>query len=340
MTGTCSRCGRDRTLARRDLCRSCYLTLWRNHTLPPAPPIPEQPVDCPHAGKHQHGTSTMYDIDRCRCAPCRAANSRRKKNGIASAQAGRKAMVDASRVRAHVKRLRVAGMSRPQIAALAGVSATTVTSIVNGHRQVITRPVAARLLTIEASDPVTRVLVDPTGTQRRLQGLVRAGYSLSSLGAQLGWTTSNVSRVATTQTHVFASTRAAVAHLCDVLATVPPPAQTVAQRGAVTRAQRYAQARHWAPLTAWDDDTIDDPDAKPAIDSQRRLSIREQVLELLEIGVSVTEIPARVGKPNLSRVMSGVRDPELRAVLLRRGIAAGLIDPSTVAAARRRSAAA
>jgi len=41
------------------------------------------------------------------------------------------------------------------------------------------------------------------------------------------------------------------------------PADHGASPGGITRARRYAAERRWAPPQAWDDDTIDNPDAFP-----------------------------------------------------------------------------
>ena len=70
---------------------------------------------------------------------------------------------------------------------------------------------------------------------------------------------------------------------------------------------------------AWDDDTIDDPDATPqGVDFIRPLSIHMQVVELLEIGCSVTELPSRVGASSLNAVIGAIRDPQMKAELRRR----------------------
>ncbi|MCQ9186232.1 hypothetical protein KMT30_45815, partial [Streptomyces sp. IBSBF 2953] len=41
------------------------------------------------------------------------------------------------------------------------------------------------------------------------------------------------------------------------------PAEHGASQGGITRARRHALAHGWAPVGAWDDDTIDDPGAHP-----------------------------------------------------------------------------
>ena len=34
-----------------------------------------QVVDCPHGGRHKHGTRLGYDSDKCRCIPCTNAKT-------------------------------------------------------------------------------------------------------------------------------------------------------------------------------------------------------------------------------------------------------------------------
>lgn len=146
------------------------------------------------------------------------------------------------------------------------------------------------------------------GTVRRLQAL---GWC--------GWTRADIARV--TGVHltyegrlVTDATAAAVARAYDLLSIMQPP-DTFDN----TQARRAARRLGWAPPLAWDEIAIDDPDAAPeGMNALRRLSIHEQVVELLAIGCSVTEIPSRVGARNLNAVIAAIRDPQLKAELRRR----------------------
>lgn len=61
----------------RGLCRRCYMLL--NHAggldaYPPTRPR-RQRRDCPHGGRHTHGSIAAYTRDRCGCPACRAAKA-------------------------------------------------------------------------------------------------------------------------------------------------------------------------------------------------------------------------------------------------------------------------
>lgn len=144
------------------------------------------------------------------------------------------------------------------------------------------------------------------GTVRRLQAL---GWC--------GWTRADIARVAGVQLtysgqHVTDATAEAVARAYDLLWDVQPP-DTFDN----TQARRAARRLGWAPPLAWDD--IDDPDATPqGVAAIRPLSIHKQVVELLEIGCSVTELPSRVGSRDLNAIIDAIRDPQLKVELRRR----------------------
>ena len=144
------------------------------------------------------------------------------------------------------------------------------------------------------------------GTVRRLQAL---GWC--------GWTRADIARVSGIQLtysgqHVTDATAEAVARAYGLLWHVTPP-DTFEH----VQTRRAARRLGWAPPLAWDD--IDDPEETPqGVDVVRRLSIHEQVVELLEIGCSVTELPSRIGARNLNAVIGAIRDPQLKAELRRR----------------------
>lgn len=136
-------------------------------------------------------------------------------------------------------------------------------------------------------------LVDPTGTRRRLRALHAIGWDWEALGERLGtsrttvWSWGARSLVTiTTDTTV----RRLYAELSDM------PRATYGAR----RARLHAQKLGWAPPIAWDDDTIDDPDAQPApltdqrTKAQRSADRLADVVELLDAGESPAMIAARL----------------------------------------------
>lgn len=96
--------------------------------------------------------------------------------------------------------------------------------------------------------------IDATGTRRRLHALMRLGWPADLLAARFGVSGPAVRAWARNE-RVRRSTAAKVADLYDRLCwTVGPSTKTRAR----------AVAAGWPPPLAWDDDTIDDPAARPS----------------------------------------------------------------------------
>jgi hypothetical protein len=99
-------------------------------------------------------------------------------------------------------------------------------------------------------------LIDPTGTIRRIHALHCLGYSAKQIGAMAGkgdeWT-----RHMTRSTVITTTNAALVADIYERLSMTP------ATHKLADRIRRESAAKGWAPPLAWDDDTIDDPTARP-----------------------------------------------------------------------------
>lgn len=169
------------------------------------------------------------------------------------------------------------------------------------------------------------------GAVRRLQALVAIGYPIADLARALQLPLS-LTYAALESTTVPDAVQTRAQTLYDLLSMrLPDP-----NLPEVQAAKHYASTYGWAPPLAWDDDTIDDPDATPSgVRPARPLSVRGRVLDLLEDGVPVAELPHRIGWP-LTRIISAIRDPQLREDLRAKGHAAGVLKNTT----RRRTAAA
>lgn len=127
------------------------------------------------------------------------------------------------------------------------------------------------------------------GPRRRIQGLIWAGWTGRQLAAMSGLTEQAISRLALgVSTTVAPATARAVEDLYDRAWQGPRRPSTASRRRAVTAG--------WAPPLAWDDDTIDDPDASPA--GARRPGERRDLHayeDLLDIGCTADEIAAHLG---------------------------------------------
>ena len=102
------------------------------------------------------------------------------------------------------------------------------------------------------------LLIDGTGTVRRVRALGAIGHSQADIGAELGLTSERISQIARSHhRNVFKRTADDIADLYKRWCMVVP--QT--KKAIYVRA--YAAKKRWAPPLAWDDETIDDPKARP-----------------------------------------------------------------------------
>ncbi len=124
---------------------------------------------------------------------------------------------------------------------------------------------------------------DSIGTARRLQALMAIGYSQGQLSREVGIHQSYISKLMrNSRGRVNADTHNRVVAVYDRLSMTPGPCQ---------QARNKAHRRGWAPPLAWDEDTIDQPDAQPArAHRQRWVPWDERYYELRELGYSDLEI--------------------------------------------------
>ncbi|MFR0351822.1 hypothetical protein [Streptomyces sediminimaris] len=217
-----------------------------------------------------HGYA-RYRLDGCRCYVCGYAVSRYNENRDKAIIAGTwQPWVDAEPVRVHIRHLQSCSMGLRAIATAANVDRKRLQSILNGRPERGTGPqeklrpaLAAAVLAVEPTldNLGGAVIVSAVGTVRRLQALVAAGWSQERLAAELGMTSTNCSRLINADT-VIVRTARRVRDLYDRLWNADP-----AEHGArlVDIGRTKARAAHagWAPVGAWDEDTIDDPAALP-----------------------------------------------------------------------------
>lgn len=244
--------------------------------------------ECPQA-KHVHGTYLAYVRDGCRGHACRAANTARESTRNRLKAYGRyDGLVDAEPVRAHIRLLSDHGVGLKQITRLTGVSGGVLSKLLYGQplpdgtrrppSRRCTPRVRDRILAVPTDALADGTRVDGTGTRRRLQALVACGWSQSKLARLLDMDPTNFTKVIRTE-HVVLATKQAVAELYDQIWDTPPPQATHRDKIAYSRARRSAAERAFAPPMAWDDDTIDDPHAEPAItvDSDEEHDVLDEV---------------------------------------------------------------
>jgi transcriptional regulator with XRE-family HTH domain len=145
-------------------------------------------------------------------------------------------------------------------------------------------------------------LVNGAGTRRRLRALAAIGWTYADIAARMGKETAAVQRIARDEhPRVREVTAAAVKCVYADLSMTPGRSENV---------RRYAARKGWAPPLAWDDDTIDDPDAAPDLgDGRARRSeeVAEEAHFLLGFGLSTHEVARRLGvsEPWIRQLLGG-----------------------------------
>jgi transcriptional regulator with XRE-family HTH domain len=199
--------------------------------------------------------------------------------------------VPAEPIRQHVQALRAAGVGSRRVEQLSGVSRSVIQALMNGRSiygnqpsKTISAENAQRILAVEVK-PAAGCPVDITGTTRRLQALVAIGYTQADLAARVGITAANATELFRGNRSVLLSTAIKVRGIYEELSMRPGPSDAARQR---------AKKLRWAPPLAWEEDTIDNPQAKPDLGERRAVKFDERFLEMRELGFSDLEILQRL----------------------------------------------
>lgn len=220
----------------------------------------------------EHGTYVKYKLDGCRCYPCCYAEAQYRNNRSRAIAYGTwQPYVDAEPARTHVRTLGEFGIGWMRLAQLANVPRGTVSKLLYGDprrgmapsKRLLPKNAAALLAVEPTLDNLgAAALIDGTGTRRRLRALVAAGWPQARLAGQLGLNPSNFGTTLHGERQVRVGTARATVALYDQLWRADPRERGVDNQ-AYSRARNHAASCQWAPVGAWDDDTIDDPAAFP-----------------------------------------------------------------------------
>jgi len=150
---------------------------------------------CTHpVATHYHGSHACYVFDKCRCIPCREANTaymKKRSRWTGEFPYEPPPLVDSAETRNHVVSLMDQGMGAKRVAAVAGVTPSLVGNIVYGrggnhHRAAnrIRRSTAEKLLavTLDVSDGAK---VDATESWQIIDELVARGWWKAAIGRRV-----------------------------------------------------------------------------------------------------------------------------------------------------------
>lgn len=276
--------------------------------------------------KPEHGTYARSVHCKPLCGPCEQARRDYARNRARLIAYGQwNPWVDAEPVRLHVKEIQAAGIGLPHLAIVSGVGQATLNRLIYGEPGCSRPPtrkmrpwVAEQILAVTTASGALagRVRVDATGTRRRLQALVSLGWTLEQLGKGIGASASAVYRALQSET-VKAARASSVADLYERLWDKRPILVTTNDKSNATRARRLAAARGWAPPMAWDDDTIDDPNAEPEgvepeVGHHRKLPPADELMWLVEDGATPEALAQRFGS-KVSTVLTAIHRARSRS---------------------------
>lgn len=175
-------------------------------------------------------------------------------------------------LRDRIRKFNERGMSITQMSEQTGLSLTFFSDRINGRAQGTKRwcyDIAMKMY----FEPATRrddcrvsgAKMPDTGTRRRLQALLRMGFSTVFLAPLMGCSQQRVNYLVNGYgRYVYGQTFTKVVELYDKYALVNPLDLGISSNS-VKRAISAAIKNDYAPPGAWDDDTIDDPNAYPEL---------------------------------------------------------------------------
>ncbi|CAL9664003.1 hypothetical protein SUDANB1_07118 [Streptomyces sp. enrichment culture] len=215
-----------------------------------------------------HNNLTCYTNYACRLPECVDRYRQWNRNRTKAKRAGQwQPHVDADPVRHHLRTLEQHGISIRQAAALAGVGARSLHPLFTRPIRHTVRPeIAAAVLAIDP-EQVTPTRIDATGTARRIQALVAAGWPMAHLADHLGVYRSYVHALIRRHEEgqkILASTAGKVAAGYEQLVDKRPARQGITPRQ-IRQARNLAASRRWPTTAYWADrmDVIDDPEFEP-----------------------------------------------------------------------------
>jgi len=266
--------------------------------------VDHTPKPCHHKQvTHVHGTYACYVLDRCHCTPCSTERSRWERTTSRAKAYGRwDNLVDATPAREHITALAAQGMGLKRIVAVSDISQGLLWKLIYGKRHKdgsripsvrITKSAHARILAIRL-DLADGAKISSIGTTRRIQALVAVGWSQSKIAARLAIGRANFTALAQGRTGVTTARAKAVADLYDQLWNTAPPRAEWRDKIAYTRSIRYAALAGWVVPMAWDEDTLDNPEATPDLGQVSLLNGRPMKFELEDIDFILDNDPLTI----------------------------------------------
>lgn len=206
----------------------------------------------PDHGTYARANGSPGYREPCKCDPCLAARSKKKKAERLNRQLNRPARLDASLAARRLRQLNKS-MGWKDLAAALGTSGSHIRAIASGRIPIIATSTHIKIMRVEQSSSGGQY-IDATGSIRRIRALIAIGHSLESIAAAAGTYSTRIQPLAVGHPRLrrFLADRIKVAYQ-----------QLSEEHGSNTRGRNRAVANGWPPPAAWDDERIDDPSAAP-----------------------------------------------------------------------------
>jgi hypothetical protein len=193
----------------------------------------------------------------------------------------------------HIQKLRDLGWTYEQMRDASGVSQSTFRDIFVGEHRWVSAPTYRAVLSVPLEPRVSRRGTAMTGAVRRLQALMWMGWRLDDLCPMVGLTRGGLRACM----HRGAVSFAAAARIREVYERISH------LDGGSIYAKGKARQLGYAPPAAWDDDTIDDPNAVPQVDVEGD-TVDEVAVQRVLAGKASGEILTRSERIEAARRMA------------------------------------
>lgn len=224
----------------------------------------------------------------CKCAICLACRHAAKKRERVNRQLGRAAHRDATQTAARLKELNKT-MSWVAIAQAADSSASHLREIASGRMPRIKHTTHNKIMAIRP-EPSGGQYIDATGSIRRVRALHAIGHTALTIAQAADSHRSRILPLLDGHPRLRRSLAVRIEAAYNKLANQP---------GDNARARNRAAREGWAPPGAWDDDTIDNPAARPQLGGElnfheRAKLRREEIIHFAWFGHEPEQILARL----------------------------------------------
>jgi len=249
-----------------------------------------------------HNTLTCYTKYGCRRPECvERKNAWCRERDRAIREGAWQPRVDATPVRQHIRHLVAEGVTLDAIAASVGVQRDAIVDFTHKRRagrglRHTTNPELAEKILALTPEAITSGRVDATGSKRRIQALVAAGWPLLHIGRQFGMHEQRPEQILR-YSRVYAATRQQVIDGYASICMLRPERRGVPKDKARQSRER-GKANRWPTPDYWADriDVIDDPHFEPMYGITRRLIVAQDANELMRYsGLDKTAAAERLG---------------------------------------------